>query len=759
MELNEKLKKELLATYEKLNNEGKLLSKDKLKQCYDLFRERFGPEKLLQLDGEALLNTMHGEPKPDSLMFWLEFKNDDELPARFGSIAGGNALKFEIFLRKETHEWTTGTATKQVAISTEEAVEIARRQRGELVNACKVLDALPTNASDDDYKQLQRDLSEQAPTVADKAWSHKYFSLLYPNKLDDFHTAHYQRFHLIKLLQLPPEGEGRFLCAGRYVDLAAELEMPINHLTSVLNARNGKPHRYWRIGTTDGRTGRSYWGEMRDGKFVSIGWAKLGDLRDYACDQRSKDALKELMAENYPGTAQSVGIGAAQVFKFLAHILEGDLVVACEGRKVLGVGRVTGGYEYDASSGFPHRRPVEWLSLDQWQMPNKNEGLRTTVWKLGKYPENLVAIEKRIRVIIPPPRPHSIVERPHPIVERIESILRRKGQVILYGPPGTGKTYWAIRAARELAARSSYGKPYDQLSDQEKATIEGQEGTVRTCCFHPAYGYEDFIEGFRPSEIDGKLVFELRDGIFKKLCKDAEASPNSKFYLIIDEINRGDIPRIFGELLTILEKDKRGQELILPLSGERFSVPANVYVIGTMNTADRSIALLDTALRRRFGFVELMPDSSLLKGPRIEGLSLELWLDALNRRILDHIGRDARNLQVGHAYLMQSERPVPDFATFSRVLRDDILPLLQEYCYEDYAKLEAILGPDFVDAENQQLSDDIFEPRNQDGLIQALFTITQDLAASAKAIALEEGEVEEDHDEDDGGSGPEGQDN
>src|SRR5262249_35268057 len=150
----------------------------------------------------------------------------------------------------------------------------------------------------------------------------------------------------------------------------------------------------------------------------------------------------------------------------------------------------------------------------------------------------------------------------------------------------------------------------------EKKTVAGTsqgDGLVRACCFHPAYGYEDFIEGYRPQTVNGHMAFQPRDGVFKGLCKDAERAPRDRFFLLVDEINRGDIPRIFGELLTILEKDKRGKSILLPVSGDTFRVPPNVFVIGTMNTADRSISLLDAALRRRFGFVELMPDSSVLR--------------------------------------------------------------------------------------------------------------------------------------------------
>src|SRR4029453_3855592 len=145
---------------------------------------------------------------------------------------------------------------------------------------------------------------------------------------------------------------------------------------------------------------------------------------------------------------------------------------------------------------------------------------------------------------------------------------------------------------------------------------------------------------------EGRMAFALRDGIFKLLCRDAEAQPERQFYLIIDEINRGDIPRIFGELLTVLEKDKRGQTLLLGVSGDPFRVPENVFIVATMNTADRSIALLDAALRRRFGFIGLIPDTKVLGNANVSGLPLGRWLEALNSRVREHAGRDARNLQI-----------------------------------------------------------------------------------------------------------------
>ncbi|HII05829.1 MAG TPA: AAA domain-containing protein [Methanotrichaceae archaeon] len=310
------------------------------------------------------------------------------------------------------------------------------------------------------------------------------------------------------------------------------------------------------------------------------------------------------------------------------------------------------------------------------------------------------------------------------LIDRIQSILERKGQVILYGPPGTGKTYWAEKAAYELAAQSNFQKEFDQLPDHQRYFITGDGdsfGAVRTCCFHPAYGYEDFIEGYRPEQADGQMIFTLRDGVFKRLCKDALDAPETSFYLIIDEINRGDIPRIIGELMTILEKDKRGKSITLPTSGEQFKVPSNVHIIGTMNTADRSIALLDAALRRRFGFIELMPDPSVLGDSTVKGINLGGWLDALNRKICDHVVRDARNLQIGHSYLLKDDgTPIADFSEFARALHEEIIPLLEEYCYEDYTTLEKILGSGIVDANDQKIRHELFKLPGHEELIQAL---------------------------------------
>jgi 5-methylcytosine-specific restriction protein B len=754
MMLDDRIKARILDDHKKLTADGKLLSKSQLEACYQTFRSRFGPDVLARLDGEELLETMHAHGNRDSLVYWLEFKNDEEFPARFGSIAGGSALKFGIFRSNDTKAWMTGSPKDMREVAVAQAIEIARRHRDELIRGAERVGEVPELADDSEYRRLQDDLDRITPSVGNMAWGHKYFSLLAPERLDDYHNADYQRFHLVKMLQLPPDGDGRYLCGGRYVAVSHDLGIPTNHLTTTLNFHDHEPHAYWRIGTTDGQKPRNRWPLMRDGGCVAIGWADLGDLSGYEKDAPSKERLIRLCGERYPGSPQQTGKAANQVLGFAKGIANGDVVLACDGQTVLGVGRVSGDYFHEPGSDFPHRRPVRWLSLGEWKMPDP-EGLQTTVHRLRRSPVNLVEAERRSLdgpVAVPPPSPSSVASKGARTLQlggvpgRIQSVLDRKGQVILYGPPGTGKTFWAERAALELASYSLAGKPFDQLSGGEKAEVTGgpeSPGALRMCCFHPAYGYEDFIEGYRPELHEGRMSFALRDGIFKQVCRDAETQPERQFFLIIDEINRGDIPRIFGELLTVIEKDKRGKSVILPLSRSAFRVPQNVLIIGTMNTADRSIALLDTALRRRFGFIELMPDASLLDQASVSEIPLGPWLDALNRRICEHVGRDARNLQVGHSFFLDGGKPVKDATRFFQVVRDEIIPLLEEYCYEDYDALHAILGGGLVDLANRAIRHDLFEEAMRQELIQALLAPCPDILTSLKAATALEGDKSE----------------
>jgi hypothetical protein len=221
--------------------------------------------------------------------------------------------------------------------------------------------------------------------------------------------------------------------------------------------------------------------------------------------------------------------------------------------------------------------------------------------------------------------------------------------------------------------------------------------------FHPSLSYEEFLEGLKVRTDENKqLEYYIDDGIFKRVCHYAENDKNNDNYvLIIDEINRGNVSKIFGELITKLEKDKRESiPVILPYSKERFNVPQNVYIIGTMNTADRSLVQIDIALRRRFGFIEFMPEPSRLDN--CGEISLSTLLENLNKLIL--VNTQNREFQIGHSYFMEKGKSFSKFEQLKFAMETEVIPLLQEYFFNDFNELEKVLGKDFVDTINEKIN-------------------------------------------------------
>lgn len=272
---------------------------------------------------------------------------------------------------------------------------------------------------------------------------------------------------------------------------------------------------------------------------------------------------------------------------------------------------------------------------------------------------------------------------------------------IYYGPPGTGKTFTLQKILRDDYSDTQLGRVYEFVT------------------FHQSYGYEEFVEGLRPVLVkgkeraldnDGQVHYEIKKGAFLRLCDRARKNPLCHYAMVIDEINRGNISKIFGELITLIEVDKReGGEypisVTLPYSGETFSVPSNIDVIGTMNTADRSLALVDTALRRRFEFVACIPQPEELEGIIVsEGdvdINITQLLEMMNRRIESLYDRDHT---IGHAYFINLKEigSTERFTELKTIFKNKIIPLLEEYFFEDWQKIRLVLGDNQKKNENYQ---------------------------------------------------------
>ena len=386
----------------------------------------------------------------------------------------------------------------------------------------------------------------------------------------------------------------------------------------------------------------------------------------------------------------------------------GDVIFANRGRNsVVGIGVVSGPYQYrDNTSHNRHYRSVNWLTDKLWQytpnlFPGKQNLFRVDTFSptlagpriiqtyLDQYPEYRPVFEKYGLLksmpfkISPIPQPDN----------------RYSKNIILYGPPGTGKTYGTVDLAVDIIdGETSPEHPVNKARFDHLR----KAGQIEFVTFHQNYTYEDFVMGLKPDVTAGNLKFEQREGIFYKIAKLArtnyEDGQLKNFVLIIDEINRANMSRVFGELITLLEDDKRlGEvnELTVTLpSGEAFAVPPNLYLIGTMNTADKSLALLDIALRRRFEFIYKKPEAHLLNP------TLETMLTAMNRAIrAEHKSAD---FLIGHAYFMGKES-----GQLKAVLTNRVIPLLMEYFNGKVETVSRVLRKAGIEVEQDDITDQL----------------------------------------------------
>jgi len=328
------------------------------------------------------------------------------------------------------------------------------------------------------------------------------------------------------------------------------------------------------------------------------------------------------------------------------------------------------------------------LGYSRDNIPNVNQNILN---EIDKYPQSIFSkneitelvhqVNKNIEEF------HRIVNnKSFEMIKEKEIMSNKTKNIILYGVPGVGKTYNHKKLISLLEDGYSDNEIFEiissnQISDEnsrffiEKLCKEiSEESRVKFITFHQSFGYEDFIEGFRPDE-NGDI--KLKDGVFKEFCKDAQKQKDKNFYFIIDEINRANISKVFGELITLIEEDKRDTlSVTLPYSKENFSIPKNLFIIGTMNSTDKSIALIDIALRRRFTFVEMLPNPELVEYEKAREL-----MEKLNDKL-------PSEYQIGHSYFMKIE----DDEELAFTCKYKIQPLLEEYFYGDKEGLKEVLA-------------------------------------------------------------------
>ena len=424
------------------------------------------------------------------------------------------------------------------------------------------------------------------------------------------------------------------------------------------------------------------WDECTEKGIMQIGWGEIGDLTRFS----SKSEMKSAMQEAY-GDKKAYRNAAHATWQFAFEMKPGDVVFAKKGRDtIIGRGIVESDYVFDDSSDdeYNNIRNVKWTDIGEWEHPGQAAmKTLTDITQYTEYVEKLNAMfdaeddDDDIEIEETPLNTYSkenflsdvyISEKQY---NTLEGLLRKKKNVILQGAPGVGKTYAAKRLAYSMIG----------VKDPER---------VQLVQFHQSYSYEDFVEGFRPSS--SGMSFEIKKGVFYNFCKNAADDLENDYFFIIDEINRGNLSKIFGELFMLIEADKRGNEIHLLYSSDKLSVPKNVYLIGMMNTADRSLAMIDYALRRRFAFFEMKPafDSDGFKKYQygLESDKFNKLIDcvvSLNQRIADDDSL-GEGFCIGHSYFCDLKKV--DDNILSDIIEFEIIPLLKEYWFDEPSKVK-----------------------------------------------------------------------
>ncbi len=478
--------------------------------------------------------------------------------------------------------------------------------------------------------------------------------------------------------------------AGKSVDMTSEMASDI--FKNVLSSSPSKKEknidaladedvhtvRYWLYAPGEGSC---MWDEFYTSGIMAIGWGEIGDLSTFD----SKDAMKIKMREVIDESL-SYKNAAHATWQFANEMKIGDIVFVKKGmHQIIGRGVVMSDYEYDDTRDDEYKniRQVDWTHNGKW--PHPGQAVMKTLTDITSYTDYVEKLNslfedeteedaEDVEKTYPPYTKEDFLSEvfmPEEEYEKLSGILRIKKNIIIQGAPGVGKTFAAKRIAFSMMG----------VKDVER---------VMMVQFHQSYSYEDFIMGFRPST-DG---FELKRGAFYNFCKKAEIDGDNDYFFIIDEINRGNLSKIFGELFMLIENDKRGVSLQLLYSDEKFSVPKNIYIIGMMNTADRSLAMLDYALRRRFAFFEIKPGFTT-DGFRKYRMSLEnekfdkliACVESLNNAISNDESL-GDGFCIGHSYFCNLLPDTINDQVLSGIVEYELIPLLKEYWFDEPTKVK-----------------------------------------------------------------------
>lgn len=560
--------------YEQLKNEATDL--------YNQFKSIYSPDNLRELKGNDLLDFIFLGKSTSSLCYALEYDKKYEL---FGGIAGGTAYKYFLFYSKKDETWKTSIGNSgNRSISQEEALEIGEVIRNALVRGSEIISNFKLETLND-YSTLFDKLKEEIPNYITKTWVLKYYHMIFPDIIPTFYNEKWQK-HILYNLNIVPSKD-KFIRMGQINYFIEECNISSIVFSKIVYDKIGAPKTFYRVNT--GEKGKLFneWCSSNN-SYMSIGWNELGNLSAvYQKGNDSKEIITAALKDLYNCDDRSANRIYSEINDFYSVMADDTYIVAMTEQKVLAIGTVTGEYFFDADKDYGHCRPVRWLKvLNEENTLVKENGEQTEFCELNNS-KNICNLYSIL---------YGVEEVAENQSRRISFETGYKSKFprnrIVFGAPGTGKSY-------------SLNKETKAFNQIERVT------------FYPSFSYSQFVGCYKPIMEGKNISYSFVPGPFLRTYVDAVKDPSKNYLLIIEEINRADAASVFGDVFQLLDRDQYGNSVYSisasedikkylkekEINSDKLSIPSNMYIWATMNSADQGVFPMDTAFKRRWDFL------------------------------------------------------------------------------------------------------------------------------------------------------------
>ena len=587
-------------------------SKDEIISLLNEFKEKFSPEVLKSLSDDDLLSYIFltADGNNDSLCYHLEF--NPKLKRTFGSISGGSSFKFGLFQRQEDGKWTTGAPKSPQILSTEDALQLGKTIRDNLVNACEMIQS-KTLDSVEDYEKLDDDLNALMGKFASYAWVQKYFHMIFPDKFIGWYVADWLK-HILFGFGINPS-EKYYGMNGQLALIKKRTSYMSPDFQDICYAMFGEIRHFYRLGSSD--ESKHYAEKWREEGIVAIGWREIGDLLNFIKNGTlDRDKVAEALLLHYYQNDKKTASRKAGELKAFYETSASSVMTVMDGAQLIAFVDGLSPYFYNATEDMAHQKSGIWHSpFDESDRLPEDEGYLTSCYEIKK-PENLLFLYKKYYEFQNSGKSVNIDNMFIPIIFQTGYQSSFERNRIIFGAPGTGKSF---------------------KLNCEKDALLADGGEYERVTFHPDYSYANFVGTYKPvpcKDSDGKdaITYSYVPGPFMrtyvKSLRNSRTDAPKPFLLIIEEINRANVAAVFGDVFQLLDRGddevseypiQASEDIKRYLAGElggnpddysEIRIPDNMFIWATMNSADQGVFPMDTAFKRRWDFTYLGIDDS-----------------------------------------------------------------------------------------------------------------------------------------------------